>query len=136
MAAYRQTVKLEPNDADYWCSMAGLAKEVGRMDDAIEALQKAVKLTPNDANLRGVLAWQYASRAQTYSKSGFRRGAIEALAEAVKLKPDDADLWDMLATAYALDKQIGRARACISELKKLDAGKAQELESILKPFEQ
>lgn len=48
---YRSCVRLEPDNATYWCALGVLAAHVREMDEASEALARAVALAPDDMDI-------------------------------------------------------------------------------------
>ena len=44
LASFSEATKLAPHDPDAWCSRAGVLRELGRLEDLIEAAERALEL--------------------------------------------------------------------------------------------
>jgi len=81
IAAYRQAVKLKPDDVLFgWDKLGSAYEKAGRMDDAIAVFQQAVRLNPDSA-----LAWSFLGGA--YKRAGRMNDATDAFQRAKKLAP-------------------------------------------------
>jgi tetratricopeptide (TPR) repeat protein len=87
-------VEAEPRFADGWSNYGAALRESGRMDEAIAALERAVKLAPLAANAVSNLGIAYLSRNRFYEAIACQRRALE-------LKPDSAEALTQLANALA-----------------------------------
>jgi tetratricopeptide (TPR) repeat protein len=72
--------------AEDWCDQAFCLGNLGRDDEAIESLDKAIELNPEDADV-----WQ--KRGLTFGRLGFYETALECLDKAVELCSSDASAW-------------------------------------------
>lgn len=68
--AYRQVLRLEPNNADPYTYIAVTYVEMGHYEQAARAYEETVKLAPTDSSLRYELGL-------AYLKAGNRQRAIE-----------------------------------------------------------
>ncbi len=95
---------------------------LGKNDEAIKALQKAVTLKPRDANAYFTLGNIY-SELERYEK------AIESYKKAVKIKPTFAEARYHLGVAYVelSKKSLDLARKEYNVLKKSDKDFASDL---------
>lgn len=97
----KMVVEKEPADAVAW-NYLGLSLTALKKDkDAIKAYEKAVKIKPQDAVLRGNLAYAYYLRND-------RRAVGEAL-ETVRLDPKIASGHLVLAAFYVVEESYGAA---------------------------
>jgi TonB family protein len=97
----KKVVEKEPADALAW-NYLGLSLTALKKDkDSIKAYEKAVKLKPEDAVLRGNLAYAYYLRND-------RRAVVEAL-ETVRLDPKITAGHLVLAAFYVVEESYGAA---------------------------
>jgi predicted Zn-dependent protease len=85
--------------------------ENGRVADAVEPYEEAVRLAPGAPLLRIGLA-------QIYIENGNpaqNRRAIAYLRDALRREDKDVEAWRMLATAYGRDNRIGMAALALAE---------------------
>jgi predicted Zn-dependent protease len=110
-----------PNDP-YFRELKGqMLFENGRVTDAIQPYEEAVRLAPGAPLLR-------ISLAQTYIESNdpkMNKRAIAFLNEALRTEDKEAQGWHLLATAYGRDNQIGMAALALAE-EGLAAGKKKD----------
>jgi tetratricopeptide (TPR) repeat protein len=83
-----------PEDEAAWFNMGLAYNRVGRHQEAIEALNQAVFLRPDDAN-----AWKELGDA-CHCSPGRHQEAARAYERAVHIKPDDAVAWNNLGVVY------------------------------------
>jgi len=96
--AYREAIRLRPDDALAWYNL-GLAYEwLRRYQEAVQAYREAIRLKPDDAS-----AWN--SLGNALDELGQYQEAVQAYREAVRLKPDYALAWNNLGVAYG---RLGR----------------------------
>lgn len=81
--AYRQLIKLEPDNADTVANMAILLDQMGASEEAEAAFKKAVSIDPNSAEAHNGLGVVYAKRGE-YQK------ARQEWERALELKPNSA----------------------------------------------
>jgi len=99
LAAIEKAIQLDPNYADGYALLAQILQFGGRPKEALESLDKAVRLNPRHGFLYLVI------RGQTYFTLGQYDRATEALMQSVERNPSSqrARMW--LAASYA---QAGR----------------------------
>jgi predicted Zn-dependent protease len=110
-----------PNDP-YFRELKGqMLFENGRIADAIQPYEEAVRLAPGAPLLRISLAQTYIeSNDPTRSKR-----AIAYLNDAMRTEDKETQGWHLLATAYGRDNQIGMAALALAE-EGLAAGKKKD----------
>jgi predicted Zn-dependent protease len=110
-----------PNDP-YFRELKGqMLFENGRIAEAIQPYEEAVRLAPGAALLR-------ISLAQTYIESNdpkMNKRAIAYLNDALRTEDKETGAWHMLATAYGRDNQMGMAALALAE-EGLSAGKKKD----------
>jgi Tfp pilus assembly protein PilF len=89
----KQAVALAPNDPDSLFVLGRLKFRQQKYDDAIDALSRAAKLDPQDAQIQNFLGL-------ALSEKGLRGPAETALRKAIQLDPGFADAHNNLAVAY------------------------------------
>ncbi len=77
---YRTVLQTAPNDPDAWHRLGLLAMQIGRLDDAIECIQKAISYQPRDGAYHNNLA-------VCYQRKGDNAKALECFQEAVRVSP-------------------------------------------------
>lgn len=75
----------EPSDAGHWATMASSFLSLGRPEEAIRCINKALEIQPDNPEA-------YRSLGIALKQKGDLDGAIAAWREAVRLKPDDAEV--------------------------------------------
>jgi len=119
--------QLDKASAYFYLGFAYYYYELGRYQEAVEALREAVRLKPDDAE-----AWCYLGF--SYGALGRRREAVEAFRKAVRLKPDFAEAWVGLGFAYFLSGNRSAALEAVKELRRHDPHMADVLfNMIMKP---
>lgn len=103
LQAMKQVIIINPENAAALNFIGYTWADEGRnLDQALEYIQKAVQLKPDNGYIQDSLGWVY-----------FRMGklalSIEALKKAVELSPDDPAIFDHLGDAYAQNGQYGQA---------------------------
>jgi tetratricopeptide (TPR) repeat protein len=93
-AAFRQAIKLRPDNIDAWNNLGWACAQSGRFAEAIAAFEQLVRLTPNDAQ-----AWN--SLGDAHADLGHPSDAIVAYQKAVELQPDFAEAHFKLGAALA-----------------------------------
>jgi tetratricopeptide (TPR) repeat protein len=109
----RQDVEARPNDADPAFQLAQLYMELSRDDEAVAAIDQAIKRDDKQAKyhyLKGVLAL-YAEK---------NEAAIPSLRRAVELEPKNPDYRDRLARIYMATHDDAKAEPEFEALVKLD----------------
>jgi len=91
--AYRQALRIDPENAFAWYNLGTACSKLGRHNDAIEAYRQALRIGPEHA-----LAWFNLGTA--YNALGRPNDAIEVLRQALRIDPEHAVAWSNLGTAY------------------------------------
>jgi len=100
-----------PNDPYYRELKGQMLFENGRVREAMQPYEAAVKLAPSTALLR-------ISLSQVYIESGdpaLNKRAIAYLNDASRAEGREAQVWRFLATAYGRDNQMGMAALSLAE---------------------
>lgn len=118
-----------PKDADaaYWLGRA--LNGLGKVDEAVEWLEKATKLAPKRSDIFLALGRAYGRAAQEASmlrKPGLAKDAHAAWVKAVELDPDNLDARSDLISFYLLAPgfmggDVDKAREQANEIAKRDA---------------
>jgi adenylate cyclase len=111
---YQQAMVLNSNDANGAAHMGGLFIDMGRFSEALEWLQRAVRLNPLHP------AWYLYGIGEAYYGSLQYEKAIVPLSAAVNRFPTFITPRRHLAAAYAQLGRLNEARAEIAEILKLD----------------
>jgi predicted Zn-dependent protease len=104
-------IKDFPQDPYYRELKGQMLFENGRIADAIQPYEEAVRLSPGAPLLR-------ISLAQVYIESNdpkVNKRAIAYLNDALRSEDKETNAWHMLATAYGRDNQIGMAALALAE---------------------
>jgi hypothetical protein len=124
--AYREALRLKPDDADAWYELGAAYFCLQRAREAVEAYRDALRLDP-DSNAWYFLGWAYA-------KLGRHQEAIAAWREGLRRKPDDADALYFLGNILAQSGNRSAALEAAKELRRYDPQQAEELfNDIMKP---
>jgi TolB-like protein/predicted Zn-dependent protease len=94
LAAAEQAIALAPSFADSYVVQGSILSRVGRLEEGLRSLEKAMRLNPRPP------AWYLRFLAQTYSWTGRYAEAITALKVAILRNPWDASTHAILAFAY------------------------------------
>ncbi len=140
--SYNKALKIAPNRDDMHVQLGKIYTTEGRVDEAREQYQLAVKYNPSSANRyalgQGFLGTGQYSDAiqqfeivrqqgpkepfgnfglgQVYAKQGSQDAAIEAFKNAVSIKQDYLDAYSEMGYAYADNGQVDQANEVISTL--------------------
>jgi tetratricopeptide (TPR) repeat protein len=120
LAAYRECLRLTPDDVRAIHETGSAHLKLRRYPDAVTAFQQAIRLKPDNPDYHGSLGL-------AYSKSVQFPKAAAAYQEAVRLKPDDEYALRELGTAYAMMGRKTEAMQVYNRLLKLDKGTAELL---------
>jgi predicted Zn-dependent protease len=85
--------------------------ENGRIGEAAQPYEEAMRLAPNAPLLRIELAQVYVEN----NNPTQNKRAIAYLSDALRTEDKDVDAWHLLATAYGRDNQIGMAALSLAE---------------------
>ena len=89
--------------------LAYVYNTVSDFENAIQAINKYISLTPNDAN-------PYDSRGEIYACNGKLDQAIESFERAVEVKPDFYTSWETMGHMYLFKGEYDKARQCFETL--------------------
>src|SRR5579883_2718738 len=93
VTAYKEALRLKPDEALAWVNLGVAYAGLGQHDKAVNAEQEAIRLKPDDE-----LAWLDLGVAYGHLRQYDKE--VSAEQEAIRLKPDDADAWTGLGFAY------------------------------------
>jgi TolB-like protein/Tfp pilus assembly protein PilF len=107
-----RTIALDPNNADGYATLARILTFTGRPEEAIEVLEKAMRLNPRFP------AFHLADLGHAYHLMGRYEAALDALQKALPLNPNWLPTHLYLAVIYS---ELGReeARAEVAEVLRL-----------------
>lgn len=111
LARSRELVRRRPGMALSWMQLAQLERQGGNLDAAVEALERAVALSPGDTEALALLG-------ACLTEAGRARDAVDLLAPHAKGEDADPDLLTALALALA---RLGRIQQALSTLARLRA---------------
>jgi len=100
-------VRLRPNDAASYITLAHAREEQGEYDPALQALTQAQKLHAGYAEI-------YATRARVYAGMGEYEKAVQSFEQAIQMDPKDPRYHFQFAQVYSAE---GYNRQAIAELK-------------------
>lgn len=119
-AAWREVLRLEPNDADAWNQLGYLAARGGRYEEARSHLRRYAFLAPELANphdsLGEILTW-----------TGDYEQAEKELTQALRLQPDFFPSLLNLAVVYLEEGQLARGIGLLEQVRAQIAGTDWEL---------
>jgi Flp pilus assembly protein TadD len=117
--AFRQAVRLKPDDEGAWFGLGGAYYALGQYDKALTAEQEATRLGPDRA-------WPWYGLGAAYNGLGQYEEALNAYREAIRLDPENKWAWYGLGIAYhGLGKQSEVSKV-YKKLKALDPKLAKE----------
>lgn len=94
-----------------WNQLAYTYDRLGDFKNAIQAIDRSIALSPNEAN-------PYDSRGEIYSRNGRLDEAIASFRLALQMKPDFYASLVALAPLYVFKGEYDRADSCLAELAK------------------
>ena len=89
-AAYREAIRLQPDDADSHNNLGTVLKEQGRLDEAIACYRQALALLPDAAEPHYNLGVALSAQNRTAE-------AIDAYSEALRRQPNYVRAWSTMA---------------------------------------
>ncbi|HEX3535561.1 MAG TPA: M48 family metalloprotease [Stellaceae bacterium] len=111
LSAIDGLIKDYPNDP-YFRELKGqMLFENGRIKDAVQPYEQAVKLAPKSALLRISLSQVYIESGEP----GLNKRAIAYLNDASRSEARESEVWHFLAVAYGRDNQMGMAALSLAE---------------------
>jgi tetratricopeptide (TPR) repeat protein len=125
--ALKDRVVKDPKDVQAWSRLANIYQDAGMFEPAVSFYQRAIDLTPNDANLLTDTAICYQELKQ-FDK------ALENLERAQKADPNHwQSLYNIVVVAGLRMGRFDRADAALARLQKIhpDAPKLAELRQAL-----
>ncbi len=96
----------------------------GKYQPAIKEFRKAIKINPKIAD------YHYNLANMLFALDKVKEAIIE-YKKAVSLNPLDSDYYRNLGIAYIATREINKAEEILTDLKKMNAGKAKQLELFL-----
>jgi adenylate cyclase len=113
IAAQKKAIALSPNDADGIAGLGGILVWVGRPEEAIESVKKAMRLNPINP-----LEYLW-NLGHAYYLMGRYEEAIEALKRVIDRSPDYMPAHAFLAATYSELEREEEARAEAAEFARL-----------------
>jgi tetratricopeptide (TPR) repeat protein len=110
IAEGERAVELNPNGAEALAVLGGILNSVGRPEEAIPVLQKAMRLNPMPP------AWYYAYLGISYGLTEQYDKAIAEFEKGLRVAPDYGLCLLGLAASYSLAGREKEARKTVSEL--------------------
>lgn len=111
LAVYREVLVLDEEQAWSHSRIGAILAQVNKLDEAEEALQRAIQLNPSLAQAQSNLGNVY------YTRGDFS-AALERYKRALELDPDNAVFHENLHAAY---KKLGRVTEAVGHLKRANS---------------
>ncbi|AOH86873.1 zinc chelation protein SecC [Sphingomonas panacis] len=105
IAAYRQAIRLQPEHAEAYSSLAGLLSQQGDAQEALAAIDRALALRPRDAG-------KHVNRGNILRTLGAGDAAITAYRRAIELDPALAAAHNNLGLALTAREEVEPALSC------------------------
>jgi GlpG protein len=115
-----RAVAADPGQADWWRNLGLARQRVGQPGAAAEAYRAALRLRPQDPEVRAALAGILANDGYARHVAGDLRGAVELYREAVATDDRSAATWYNLGLAYRGLGRDGEAREAFRRAGDLD----------------
>ncbi len=106
--AYKQAIKLAPDQIFAWNNLGNLCLKINRNDEALIAFQKAIEHNPGDS-----IAWN--GLGDVYSRRQYLDDAVAAYRKAIECAPLLPHPWSGLGEVYA---NMGRSDEAMSAFQK------------------
>lgn len=100
--AYKQAIRLLPDQIFAWNNLGNLCARIGRNDEAIVTFSKAIEFNPEDS-----VAWN--GLGNVYKKIGYYDDAINAYRKAIRFTPSFTQPWNGLGDVYKLTGRVADA---------------------------
>lgn len=100
--AYKQAIRLAPDQIFAWNNLGNLCAKIGRHDEATIAFLKAIECNPRDP-----IGWN--GLGSVYSKIGYADDAIAAYRKSIQYMPTFAQPWNGLGDVYASTGRLDEA---------------------------
>ena len=101
-------MRLQPDNATAYSNLGFAYDKLGKLPEAIAALQNAVRLKPDDAVA-------YNNLGASFYKAGRYPEAIEAFTKAVRLNPKDPEALNNLGAVYYITEEISKGTRKLPE---------------------
>ena len=121
--AFREALRLDPDDVDSLLGLGSAVEELGRPDEAIELYRRAMRIAPDDATTHHYLSSGLRAK-------GRLEEAVAEAREAVRLSPDDASMLSNLGFCLANSGRFDEAEAAYREALKNRPDYASTLNSL------
>ena len=118
VAAYREAIRLKPDDAEIQLGMGYALQTQEKLDEAVAAFREAIRLKPDYAEAHSYLGNAYLAQEKFDD-------AVIAFREAIRLKPDDSRSHFSLGYALQLLDKLDEAAAEYREAIRLEPNSAQ-----------
>lgn len=118
LTLWEDAVKKSPGSAQVWQNLGMSLQAAGRKQEAIDALEQSLLITPRDTVLYSV--------ANVYKELGDYQAAILRLEMLIDFSPDNVMGLTALGDAYRLSKEYDKALACLLKAQSLQP-EAQEI---------
>lgn len=92
--AYKQAIRLLPDQIFAWNNLGNLCARIGRNDEAIVTFSKAIECNPEDS-----VAWN--GLGNVYAKIGYFDDAVTSYRKSIQYTPSFAQPWNGLGDVYA-----------------------------------
>lgn len=106
--AYKQAIRLAPDQIFAWNNLGNLCAKIGRHDEAMIAFRKAIECNPKDP-----IGWN--GLANLYYRTGYLDDAIAAYRKAIQYMPTFAQPWNGLGDVYAAMNRVDEAMKAYHE---------------------
>ena len=117
-----QKAKDNPNDYNAQVVAAGMYYQIGQNDKALEYLEKAYKLKPDNMEYEPLVAY-----AQLSLQADKNDQAVALFEKVIKQKPTEAEGYSGLGTAY---RKLGQNDKAIAQFQKALSYNAKDVESL------
>jgi tetratricopeptide (TPR) repeat protein len=128
IAELERVVALDPNDADGHAGLAEILNWVGRAEEAVGLVEKAMRLNPHYP------VWYLDLLGWAYNVMGQYERAIETLKRALIRDPDLVSTHILLATIYSQTNRHEEARTEVEEIRRLSPDYTLEMLKERTPF--
>lgn len=113
--AYKQAIRLAPDQIFAWNNLGNLCIKIGRDDEALIAFRKAIECNPRDP-----IGWN--GLGNLYYRIGYLDDAIAAYRNAIQYMPTFAQPWNGLGDVYAAMSRVDEAMKAYHEAIELNKG--------------
>ena len=110
----KRAVELGPNEGDIVALYGMTLRAVGRYDESIECIERAVRLNPMTPN------WYFHNLASAYRRAGNNHKAIHLYEKVVKRNPNHFPAWVGLTSLYMENGEDDKAHKAADEVLRLN----------------